>query len=396
MPVDQGGIAAAGALLVAACGWVAGDERREGGGGNAAADPAPEVAPFPGRHDAPPTPEPVPHAAPGWTLAQHCLARYLEQGVDGITDLNGSYAVALWDGRRRELYLTQDRFGSAGLYLGIDGDRLLFASRPRALAGRVGAELDAEALGHLLTVGHLLGDRTLFRRIRALGPGEIVIWTDRRLARRSAWTWPRPTDLADTPRRRAAAIEELDAALEAAVADTVAAAGQGVDVVLPLSGGLDSRVLLGYLCRHLEPRTVSYGHRHCRDRRYGARLAQVCGVPHRHVELEPDYMARFGPALVARTEGQASIHAAHLLCLEETVRQRPVLVVSGFFGGTLFGSRRADLLDVVASGNGAAAGNGAVTASDRCEAALRIARGYRVGPGDAELRQLLIPPLAGI
>ena len=58
---------------------------------------------------------------------------YEEYGDGMISELNGMFAFALWDSRRRRLLIARDRFGEKPLYWGVFDKTLLFASEPKVL-----------------------------------------------------------------------------------------------------------------------------------------------------------------------------------------------------------------------------------------------------------------------
>ncbi|MGH7730186.1 MAG: asparagine synthase (glutamine-hydrolyzing) [Candidatus Eiseniibacteriota bacterium] len=62
------------------------------------------------------------------------LAAYLRWGPDCLERMNGMFAFAIWDGRRRELFCARDRFGVKPFYYQWDGRSFAFASEPGALA----------------------------------------------------------------------------------------------------------------------------------------------------------------------------------------------------------------------------------------------------------------------
>lgn len=111
---------------------------------------------------------------------------YEEHGPDMLKLLNGMFAFALWDGKKRELLLARDHAGIKPLYYWQDGRKLFFASEIKALlrVPEVPRELNAEALPEFLTFLWVPGEHTLLRGIRKLEPGHYLIWKDGQVAAR--------------------------------------------------------------------------------------------------------------------------------------------------------------------------------------------------------------------
>lgn len=80
------------------------------------------------------------------------LAAYQQWGHDVCSHLNGMWAFAIYDVRKRELFCSRDRFGIKPLYYASVGDRLLLASEVKALlvAEPSLAQLEPSAVSKLM------------------------------------------------------------------------------------------------------------------------------------------------------------------------------------------------------------------------------------------------------
>src|SRR5260370_15331822 len=58
---------------------------------------------------------------------------YEEHGAEMVSEVNGMFALALWDAQTRPLLIARDRFGEQPLYCGVFDNTLLFASEPKVL-----------------------------------------------------------------------------------------------------------------------------------------------------------------------------------------------------------------------------------------------------------------------
>lgn len=89
--------------------------------------------------------------------------------------LNGMFAFAFWDAKKRELWLARDRTGIKPLYYTLHENRLLFASEIKALLPFAGtAQPDLPVLYEILNGGTSWEPYTFFAGIYALNPGHYL------------------------------------------------------------------------------------------------------------------------------------------------------------------------------------------------------------------------------
>jgi asparagine synthase (glutamine-hydrolysing) len=159
-------------------------------------------------------------------------------GIDCVHRFRGMFAFALWDDRRRELWLVRDRIGIKPLYYSVYEGRFAFGSEIKALLedpDRARA-VDEEALFHYLSFLTTPGPQTLFDGIKKLAPGTWMrIGADGRAESRRYWdVWDavQPIDGSD---------EELAERILAELRTSVRLRKMSdVPVGVFLSGGLDS------------------------------------------------------------------------------------------------------------------------------------------------------------
>ncbi|MGA9769962.1 MAG: asparagine synthase (glutamine-hydrolyzing) [Blastocatellia bacterium] len=98
---------------------------------------------------------------------------YEERGLDFVQELEGDFAIAIWDERERRIVLARDRIGVKPLYYTIAGGRLIFASEIKAILEHpsVSRDIDEEALYHYMTFLTTPAPMTLFAGIKKLPAG---------------------------------------------------------------------------------------------------------------------------------------------------------------------------------------------------------------------------------
>jgi asparagine synthase (glutamine-hydrolysing) len=117
------------------------------------------------------------HVYASRTDSETILHLYEERGLDFVHDLEGDYAIALWDADRERLVLARDRAGVKPLYFHHQNGRFIFASEIKAILKHplLTAEVNEEALYHYLTFVTTPAPQTLFRGIQKLPAGHMLV-----------------------------------------------------------------------------------------------------------------------------------------------------------------------------------------------------------------------------
>jgi asparagine synthase (glutamine-hydrolysing) len=186
------------------------------------------------------------------------LAGYREWGERCVERFNGMWAFALWDGPRRRLFASRDRFGVKPFYYRLDGGRLVFASEPRAFRAdpQTRLEPNPRAVREYLEQAYLdHTEETFFAGIRKLPPAHSLVFDEHGLRVARYWRLePREEPDADA----AEAVREL-------FLDSVRLRLRSdVSLGTALSGGIDSSaiaVCVDHLLRTEAENAVAVGPR---------------------------------------------------------------------------------------------------------------------------------------
>jgi asparagine synthase (glutamine-hydrolysing) len=116
------------------------------------------------------------------------LHLYEEYGLQCLPMLRGMFAFAIWDGTEQRLVLARDRIGKKPLFYSIEDGSLAFASELKALlVGRSKPDVDPIALHHYLTFQYVPAPRTIFRGIRKLEPGHVLVYQNGKISESAYW-----------------------------------------------------------------------------------------------------------------------------------------------------------------------------------------------------------------
>ncbi len=166
-------------------------------------------------------------------------------GPRALEEATGIFAFAYWDSAERRLVLGRDPLGVKQLYYHDDGRRIIFASEVKALFAdpEVPRELDTEALNQYLHFHTPLFERTFFKGIRQVKPGEVLEVNRHGVHARRYWQLDGFDPTQARPEER---VQELRDLLETVVGDQLMS---DVPVGSFFSGGIDSCAVAAFAKR---------------------------------------------------------------------------------------------------------------------------------------------------
>ncbi len=184
---------------------------------------------------------------------------YREYGDEFLEQTQGMFSLALWDADRQKLILARDRLGIKPLYYQWDRKALRFGSEIKSILcdAEVPREIEPEALNFYLAYLSAPAPYSMFKGIKKLLPGEMLIYRDGEITCRPFWN-PRESIQSTQERSPQAMTAELAQRLRDTVNGHLLS-----DVPLGafLSGGIDSSILVAIMSEFLGPgfKTFSIG-----------------------------------------------------------------------------------------------------------------------------------------
>jgi asparagine synthase (glutamine-hydrolysing) len=263
---------------------------------------------------------------------------YEEEGDRFVEALNGMFAFALWDARRRRLLIGRDRFGQKPLFYAMVGETLVFASEIKALLRHPGVprRVSPRAIDSLLTVNFAPAPGSFYEDVFRLMPGHLLVFEPGSAPVVKAYVPPPP------PRDMRISFEdatlEVDRLLTAAVKRQLVA---DVPIGVFASGGIDSTLVLSKL-RDLGQGQISafslgFHEASHSELPHAQKAARILGTP--MVALMFDSSALREPELLLEMfdEPFADVAALPTYALAKAARPHITVALTGDGGDEIFG-----------------------------------------------------------
>jgi asparagine synthase (glutamine-hydrolysing) len=262
---------------------------------------------------------------------------YEQWGAGAIGRLRGMFGLAIWDTRSRTLLAARDRIGIKPLHYAEAGGRLYFGSEIKSLlcAPDVPRDLDLDALDHYLSFLYTPRDGSIFRAVRKLPPGHLLMWTEGRLRVGPYWRMPAEESFSGS---EAEAVDALQDVLTDAVRSHLVS-----DVPLGafLSGGVDSSLVVGLMAQTSGARvktfSIGFNEPEFDELEHARRVAAHFGTDHHEFIVQPDAVGILDRLIAHFDEPFADSSAIPTWYVSEMARHHVTVVLSGDGGDELFG-----------------------------------------------------------
>lgn len=238
------------------------------------------------------------------TDTETVLAAYEEWGENCLKKLNGIFAFAIYDVRKKEIFLVRDRLGVKPLFYYKDKKKFVFGSELKSVMAHpaIKKKLNLTAVSNFLTYGYTSEFETPLENIFPLRPG-YFIKVNGAGAFCSKPYWRIPSEPSDFSGNKTEASEEIYSLLKNAVKKQLVA---DVDVSLMLSSGLDSGAL-AYILHHdlkvpMEAFSMGFEDSEFDESKDAENLARMFDIPWERAFINSDMVLKDFPKIIYHSD----------------------------------------------------------------------------------------------
>lgn len=215
---------------------------------------------------------------------------YEEYGCDFVQQLNGQFAIALYDQHKERVMLARDHVGIAPMFYTKTENETVFASEIKALFKHphVHRVVDMTALDQLLTFPGLISPRTAFQGIHSLKPGHFLLIEHGDVKECEYWDLVYPE--ADGHSSGSNELEVTNQLTEQLTRSVERRLHADVPVGFYLSGGLDSSLVASLIHQILPHQTfqsfsIVFPDKNIDERHFQQMMSQQVQSVHRETEF---------------------------------------------------------------------------------------------------------------
>jgi asparagine synthase (glutamine-hydrolysing) len=267
---------------------------------------------------------------------------YEEIGEACLNKFQGMFAFALWDKRKKQLFLARDRVGIKPLYYSLFQNALIFGSEIKAILEYPGVsrKTDPTAIDSYMSFLWTPEPKTIFKNIFKLPSAHYLIFKNGRSDVRSYWNVTFEPDYATTEK---AWKEKILQSLEEIVGKHLISE---VPLGAFLSGGIDSTAIVGIMKQKLkfpvQTYTIAFKEEDLKrdvvqsDVEYARLAARHFHIDHREILLQPDVVGLL-PRLIWHMDEPVADPAAmttYLIC--KAAKETLTVLLSGVGGDEIF------------------------------------------------------------
>ncbi len=253
---------------------------------------------------------------------------YQEYGESFPSKLQGMFAIALFDSKRKRLILVRDRLGKKPLWYSQIGSTVYFSSEVKGLLSLgVSCKLDESVVPEFLSYGYINAPRSAILDVKQIPPATLLVIEDGVSRLRQYWN---PSDIPEASISFEDAKHETTRLLRDAVKTRLVSERP---VGSFLSGGIDSTIVTALMQEEsasaVHTYSIGFSDTKFDESRFAKEVARVIGTIHheRVVEADPHLIVETLSKVLDQPFADSSIIPTFLL--SKFAREEAVVALSG-------------------------------------------------------------------
>jgi asparagine synthetase B (glutamine-hydrolysing) len=267
-------------------------------------------------------------------VASNIASLYLKYGKNIITKIQGSYNLFIHDKNNRQIIICNDRFGFSYLYYYKDNDVFIFGPETKILLAydKFDRALDEEAVASYFISNVILGNSSIFKNSKLLPNASVLSIIDNKLSIEQYW---RPVCIRNNNKTELDFINQANELYKASLQKKIPQ-DKSDKIIMPLTGGLDSRLLLNILQKlNNNLQIYTHGNKKCIDYKIASKVIKELGFEKSYqlVDISPECM---GPTNAIKSvwlsECNVDVRPTHLIQVANALNPGRVTFINGIIG----------------------------------------------------------------
>lgn len=280
------------------------------------------------------------------------LHLYEDMGEKCVSELNGMFAFAIWDTKKRTLFLARDRMGIKPLYYAATEKAFLFSSEIKSLfeSDCIVPECNDDAVSEYFLFRNVAGERTLFKGVNVLLPGHSMNVSAGNIRTRKYWT-PYPTEIKNNITFDQAK-EELSYLLQDSVKIRMMSE---VPLGTFCSGGIDSSLVTAIAAQNVSHsiNTFSVGFHEAEydETEYAQLVSRKYNTIHHEIKLDNKEFTELLPKMIWQNDEPLNFaNSVQIYAISKLAKKHVTVVLTGEGADELFaGYPRYQIPQIVAT-----------------------------------------------
>lgn len=262
---------------------------------------------------------------------------YEEYGENMVEKLNGMFSFAVWDKKRERLILARDRVGIKPLYYYYKGGNFAFASEIKSLFQhpKISKDIDFDALNLYFAFGYIPQNYSIFKDIRKLLPGHMLIYQNGNMRVSRYWNFTTDDELNGN---ECELLDQLYTLLKESIKLRMVS---DVPIGVFLSGGIDSSIIATIMAslssKPIKTFSIGFQEAKYNELPYAREIAKHISSDHHEFIVKINAMEILDKISQQYDEPFADSSAIPTYCVSKMAKDYVTVVLSGDGGDELFG-----------------------------------------------------------